>query len=188
MMPPRPTAVPSWSAPRLWIVTPEGAIATSVCIDLPLAMGEISLGRDATSTIRLPDPWMSRRHATISMRGGRLVLEDLASRWGTRLNDVPLTRPSLLVDGDAIVMGATAVVVEHSWHGGAIDRRLASAGREGSDDGLSLFDSTTRRLTSMAAAPRPRAAPRWERRLAVAATVLLSASAALLAWRLLAGW
>jgi predicted component of type VI protein secretion system len=188
MRPPRPTAVPSWSAPRLRIVTPEGAIATSMCIDLPLADGAISLGRDATSTIRLPDPWMSRRHATISMRGGRVVLEDLASRWGTKLNDVRLTEPRMLVDGDAIVMGATGVVVEHSWHGGATDRRLASAGREGSDDGLSLFDSMTRRLTSMAAAPRHEATPRWEGRLAIAATVLLTICAVLLAWRLLAGW
>lgn len=188
MTPRRPTAVPSWAAPRLRIVTPEGVTATSLCVDLPLVDAEISLGRDSTSTIRLPDPWVSRRHATLRARGGRLVIEDLASRWGTTLNHVPLTEPRSVGDGDAFVMGATVIVVEHSWHGAAIERRHASLGREGSDDGLSLFDSATRRLPPMTAGPRPASVPRWEQGVGAAATVLLASCAALLAWRVLAGW
>ena len=76
-----PTAVPSWCAPRLRLLTPDGATVRPLCVDLPMADAEIVLGRDATSTIRLPDPWVSRRHAMISMRRGRLVLQDLGSRW-----------------------------------------------------------------------------------------------------------
>ena len=68
------TAVPSWCAPRLRLLTPDGATVRPLCVDLPMADAEIVLGRDATSTIRLPDPWVSRRHAMISMRQGRLVL------------------------------------------------------------------------------------------------------------------
>ncbi len=182
-----PTAVPSWCAPRLRLLTPDGATVRPLCVDLPMADAEIVLGRDATSTIRLPDPWVSRRHAMISMRQGRLVLEDLGSRWGTRLHDGALTGARPLVDGDAFVIGGTSVVIEHPWKGVAIERLHASTAREGSTDGLSLFDSVTRRLPPATIARGPAASAGWEQWLGVVATVLLATCAAFLAWRLLAG-
>jgi len=185
MTPPRPTAVPSWCAPRLRIATLDGVAVRPLCVDLPTTDADLTLGRDAASTIRLPDPWVSRRHATLSMRRGRLWLEDAGSRWGTRVNDAALTGVRPLVDGDTFVIGATSVTVEHPWKSVAIERLHQSPGREGSTDGLALFDSSTRRLPPAAA--RPPAGSAWERRLGVAATVLLAACAALLAWRLLAG-
>lgn len=185
MTTPRPTAVPSWCAPRLRIATPDGSAVRPLCVDLPTSDADLSLGRDAASTIRLTDPWVSRRHATLSMRRGRLWLEDAGSRWGTRVNNVALTGVHPLVDGDAFVIGVTSVTVEHPWKSVAIEQLHQSPGREGSTDGLSLFDSSTRRLPPTA--PRPAEGPAWERRLGVAATVLLAACAALLAWRLLAG-
>ena len=183
----RLAAVPSWCAPRLRIVTPEGAATKAMWVDLPPGDSEVTMGRAETSTIRLSDPWASRRHATLSMRGGRLVLADLGSRWGTRLNAAELKGPHTVADGDAIVIGATSIVVEHAWRGSATERLPPVAGQERSDDGLMLFDSASRRLPAASdPSDRGRIAA-WEQWIGLAATVLLAAGAALLAWRLLAG-
>jgi anti-anti-sigma factor len=45
------------------------------------------IGRDPTCRVRLNDNSISRRHATVRRRDGRVLLRDLGSRNGTLLND-----------------------------------------------------------------------------------------------------
>lgn len=187
MTTPRPAAVPSWCSPRLRVVTPDGITTCSMWIDLPPGDAEITIGRDAGAAIRLTDPWASRRHATLSIRGGHMMVADLGSRWGTRLNAAPIAGPLVVADGDAIVIGATAIVVEHAWRGPALAHVQALGARDPSSDGLALFDSVARGLPLATGTVTGGEATTWERWTGLAATVLLAGCAAVLAWRLLAG-
>jgi len=67
------------------------------------------LGRSADSLIRLADPLVSAHHARLSFAGGQWILEDLGSRNGTRVNDLPVAGPIALADGDVLVLGNTSL-------------------------------------------------------------------------------
>jgi hypothetical protein len=64
-----------------------------------------TLGRAADNSIVLPDTYASAYHARLDQRDGEWWLTDLASRNGTRLNGVPITKPAPLADGDVIGIG-----------------------------------------------------------------------------------
>lgn len=65
-----------------------------------------SLGRAPTNTIVIPDSFASNEHAIVVMRGGQWWLEDRHSRNGTTLNEVPITQPVVMTDGDIIGIGS----------------------------------------------------------------------------------
>lgn len=69
---------------------------------------QVTIGREA-ATLTVDDGEVSRRHATVSRRGGAFVLEDQASANGTRCNLLPVTAPVLLENGDLIVVGGAAI-------------------------------------------------------------------------------
>ncbi len=56
--------------------------------------------------VRVPDPWMSGTHASLTRVFGRWVLEDTGSKNGTVLNGEPQRR-AFLGDGDVIELGHT---------------------------------------------------------------------------------
>lgn len=76
----------------------------------PLAPGENVLGRDASALVQVDLPGVSRRHARIVVDGERAILEDLASKNGTLLNERGVTSPVALADGDAIRLGRHLLV------------------------------------------------------------------------------
>ncbi len=77
-------------------------------VDLP---GDVTaIGRDASCEVTIDDPLVSRRHALIRVDGEAPSIEDLDSRNGTRVNDVPLTGVTPLADGDRIRIGRLEVV------------------------------------------------------------------------------
>jgi len=69
---------------------------------------KITLGRDETNDLKLPDTAVSRNHAVVERRGGLMILYDLDSRNGTFLNGVPV-RKSVLRDGDQVGIGGTVL-------------------------------------------------------------------------------
>ena len=71
-----------------------------------------TLGRNAASTIVVPDAFASAEHAIVSWRGGQWWLEDAGSRNGTRLNDEAITAPTVLCAGDVISIGQVKLKVE----------------------------------------------------------------------------
>ncbi len=71
-----------------------------------------SLGRAATNTAFLSDEAVSLEHALLHLREGQWWLEDLDSRNGTRLNDEPVTEPTLVVPGDIVGLGHVKLKLE----------------------------------------------------------------------------
>jgi pSer/pThr/pTyr-binding forkhead associated (FHA) protein len=60
------------------------------------------VGRHSACDRRINHPHISRRHCAFSWRDGRVWMQDLGLRNGTRLNGVPLTGPRPLEDGDRL--------------------------------------------------------------------------------------
>lgn len=70
------------------------------------------IGRAANNTIVLDDEYVSSQHALVTLRGDQWWLEDLNSRNGTVLNDLPLEDLTLVTTGDIIAVGRTLFRIE----------------------------------------------------------------------------
>jgi hypothetical protein len=69
----------------------------------------IVIGRVNDADLLLLDEKISRKHAKISTHGGRIVIEDLASRNGTFVNGVQISTTVELQEGDRIVVGSSTM-------------------------------------------------------------------------------
>ncbi|MCB1151604.1 FHA domain-containing protein, partial [bacterium] len=67
-----------------------------------LREGRHAVGRAAESDLVLPHPSVSRRHAVLECRDGSVVLEDLGSHNGTRVNGATVQGRTPLARGDEI--------------------------------------------------------------------------------------
>jgi two-component system response regulator AtoC len=71
----------------------------------------VSFGRSRGSTVLVDHDKVSRQHARVTRRGADIVVEDLGSRNGTRVNGTRIEGPTRVATGDEIGVGpATAVV------------------------------------------------------------------------------
>lgn len=75
-----------------------------VTLDRPV----LHLGRGTSADIVLDDATVSRRHAVITLEGGRSVLLDDRSRNGVLLNGERVSR-AVLTSGDVIQLGGVAM-------------------------------------------------------------------------------
>ncbi len=71
----------------------------------------VSIGRDASNALTLPDPSVSRHHAQVEPKGNFYVIRDNGSTNGTFVNEM-LVRLQLLTQGDSIRVGKYVVRVE----------------------------------------------------------------------------
>ena len=72
---------------------------------IPLDVEEITLGRDASCRVCVPDDWVSRRHARLLLRPDRFwEIQDLGSTNGTVVNG-ERTAGRVLRDGDRVLIG-----------------------------------------------------------------------------------
>jgi pSer/pThr/pTyr-binding forkhead associated (FHA) protein len=79
---------------------------------IPLGDGPFVIGRGESEQGRLgDDPELSRRHARIEVRDGQLIIEDLGSTNGTRVNGRLVERSTPLNPGDSIEVGTTKLEV-----------------------------------------------------------------------------
>lgn len=101
------TAIPSYPGPQ---AAPEAGFApASLLFDgdggrqvaIP---GGLSIGRAPDNQLPVGDPMVSSRHARIFIQGGEYIIEDLASRNGTFVNDQRVTAQRLQ-NGDRIRIG-----------------------------------------------------------------------------------
>jgi pSer/pThr/pTyr-binding forkhead associated (FHA) protein len=96
---------------------PAGLTAASVVLadGMRIVLGPepITIGRLPESTIVVNDPNASRRHAEIRRSGNEVVVVDLNSTNGTRVNGATI-RERVLSDGDQIVIGTTVLRFETS--------------------------------------------------------------------------
>ncbi len=70
------------------------------------------IGRSPANRIVLDDEYVSNNHSLISWNGELWMLEDLGSRNGTLLNNLPIDRQTVIVAGDEITVGRTILSVE----------------------------------------------------------------------------
>lgn len=96
---------------RLRVVASNGDSALGVGQTLPLQPVTL-LGRDAQNTIIVNDAAASGHHARIRQENGIWWLEDLSSRNGTLLNELPLSKPASLTEGDVIGIGNLRLKLE----------------------------------------------------------------------------
>jgi hypothetical protein len=78
---------------------------------VPLSGAPVRIGRGSECELVLRDSRASRRHARLHARNGVLVLTDLGSTNGTRVNGHRVTE-LVLGAGDRILIGETSLVVE----------------------------------------------------------------------------
>ncbi len=64
--------------------------------------GTLTIGRDESSEVVIPDRQVSRQHACLTLRGSAVFLEDLNSKNGTYLNGQLLSAPTQLRESDEI--------------------------------------------------------------------------------------
>jgi len=73
------------------------------------------VGRARDADIRVDDPTFAERHARLELRGDRVLLRDLGSADGSRVNGIAV-RDALLVAGDQVVFDAQhRFVLEVPW-------------------------------------------------------------------------
>ncbi len=78
----------------------------------PLRLGETLLGRSPYCSIVLADTLVSRQHAAIRLSASELVIEDLGSRNGTRVNGAAVVGRQALHSADVIELGGVRLQVE----------------------------------------------------------------------------
>lgn len=90
--------------PSAELVLPDGS-------HVSIGDGPVVLGRLPESDVVINDPNVSRRHAEFRRTGDGVVVTDLGSTNGTRVNGVPV-REHLLASGDEITVGTSTLVFE----------------------------------------------------------------------------
>ena len=79
--------------------------------EVPLDRDEITIGRREDNVVHLPERNVSRRHARLLRRDGTVLLEDLRSANGTRVNGLRITEQVPLGDGDLVRIGDYGVAL-----------------------------------------------------------------------------
>ena len=72
---------------------------------VPIVREEITIGRQDGNTIRLTERNVSRRHARLVKDNGALLIEDLGSYNGVRVNGDRIAGPTRIKEGDLIEIG-----------------------------------------------------------------------------------
>ncbi len=88
----------------------EGPRASGRVVPLPDGI-EVVFGRLPSSAVEIDDDMVSRRHCAVLRRGAEIVVRDLESRNGTRVNGVVIDGPTRVSAGDEIAVGPVQAVV-----------------------------------------------------------------------------
>jgi len=93
--------------------TPGGSLVLADGGRVVLGAEPLVIGRLPECGVVLSDPNVSRRHAEVKRQGRDVVVTDLKSTNGTRVNGMPV-HERVLVDGDEIMVGTTSIRFEAS--------------------------------------------------------------------------
>ena len=112
-----------------------------------LLVGTVSVGRNPSCEISEADPLLSREHAEFRVTGTDVVVRDLGSRNGTRVNGKPI-KEERLAPGDRVEVGP--LVIEY-----AAPIEVESVAPGGSTDDEATVVLPRRQSPAAAAASRP---------------------------------
>jgi hypothetical protein len=101
--PPARSAMPSAGVPGRLVINagPDAGDEFALAEDT-------SVGRDSSCDVVLDDPYVSRRHARVTIENHRFFIYDLGTPGGTFVNDQQIQR-RLLYEGDRIRVGRTTL-------------------------------------------------------------------------------
>jgi transcriptional regulator with GAF, ATPase, and Fis domain len=116
--------------PRLLVLS--GPLKDST---IPLAEGEITIGREASNGIAVSDPSVSRKHCAVRGAEGRFRVRDLESRNGTLVNGTGVEE-QWLQHGDEIATGDSSFLFLLE------DQEVVGAGRVEFEDGQRTAETT----------------------------------------------
>jgi pSer/pThr/pTyr-binding forkhead associated (FHA) protein len=94
--------------------------------------GELTVGRDPGCILRLDDPKVSRRHATLSPSAGGITIRDEGSLNGTWVNDGRIAGSRALAAGDRVRIGGSEFIVDDAGGDGPAATTTATAQDAGS--------------------------------------------------------
>jgi pSer/pThr/pTyr-binding forkhead associated (FHA) protein len=77
---------------------------------------ELHIGRVPGNDLVLPTSKVSKRHARMAIEDGRIVVTDLRSTNGTIFRDSRITGPTVLAEGDAVVIGEFLVRIDQAFY------------------------------------------------------------------------
>jgi pSer/pThr/pTyr-binding forkhead associated (FHA) protein len=86
---------------------------------VPVVREEITIGRQDGNTIRLTERNVSRRHARLVKENGNLVIEDLGSYNGVRVNGEKINTPTAIKEGDLVEIGDYDLGIQGKFEAGA---------------------------------------------------------------------
>lgn len=90
---------------------PTGAVVLPDGTRIPVGDQPIAVGRSADCDLVLADPTVSKHHLDLRRQGADVVLVDMGSTNGTKVNGAGV-RERTLADGDEIRLGATVLRYE----------------------------------------------------------------------------
>src|SRR5918912_3986685 len=91
---------------ELHIQTPDGQTKT-----IPLTGERLAVGRSSAAELCFPeDAGLSRQHFAFEVQDGHWTVQDLGSKNGTYVNNIPLKARLILKPGDRITSGHLVVV------------------------------------------------------------------------------
>ncbi len=102
-------------SPSLLIHCPDGQVKT-----LPLTGSRLAVGRSSAVELSFPeDSGLSRQHFAFESDGEDWTIQDLGSKNGTFVNNIPLKARLVLKPGDRITAGHLSIVYEPDANGAA---------------------------------------------------------------------
>jgi phosphoserine phosphatase RsbU/P len=117
--------------------------------DLDLSAGGI-IGREAGVALQIEHPTVSRQHAQIVRSGAQVVVVDMGSANGTRINGIKITGPTTLHEGDSIEFGKVSTLF---FNKNAPTMMAPSAAKPLSATEPSTADAGTPSVAPLGAAP-----------------------------------
>lgn len=93
---------------------PVGSLITADGKRVEIALDPLSIGRHPECDVVLNDAEVSRQHAEVRREEGTIVVVDLGSLNGTKVNGAGVKQPRPLQDGDQITIGTHTLRFEAS--------------------------------------------------------------------------
>src|SRR5258706_10974948 len=91
---------------ELLVQGPDGQVKT-----IPLTTERLSVGRSSAAELCFPeDAGLSRQHFAFETQGEEWTVQDLGSKNGTFVNNIPLKARLILQPGDRITAGHLSIV------------------------------------------------------------------------------
>ena len=80
---------------------------------VPVRAAVLSVGRKEGADVRIPDRFVSARHAVLRFEEGTVTVEDVGSRNGVRVRNVPIEvgKPTRFRPRDVIQIGASVLML-----------------------------------------------------------------------------